>query len=140
MPDNKQKRNVDDSDTGNQKNQQGQEARQTKSAEGGMRQRQDEPLSDRGRGDRTFEPPAGEQGISNRADDMDEDNMENEGGQKTGQGQSQKGPAQSQKGPADQKGPAEKSDRAAGGNAGSKGQNVGQNRESDRGAGKKHVN
>jgi len=37
------------------------------------RQRSEEPLGDRGQGDRTWTPPAGEQGISNREDDAGDD-------------------------------------------------------------------
>jgi hypothetical protein len=36
------------------------------------RQTTDEPLGDRGQGDRTWSPPEGEQGISNRPDDQEE--------------------------------------------------------------------
>jgi hypothetical protein len=49
----------------------------------------DEPLGDRGTGDRTWSPPEGEQGISNRVEDEDdsafidedEDSDEDEGGE-----------------------------------------------------------
>ena len=36
-------------------------------------QRSDEPLGDRGQGDKTWSPDQGTQGISNRPDDQDED-------------------------------------------------------------------
>jgi hypothetical protein len=42
------------------------------------RQRPDEPLGDRGQGDKTWTPDAGEQGISNRADDEDPDAFEDD--------------------------------------------------------------
>ncbi len=81
-----------------------------------LEQDRNEPLGDRGQGDKTWTPPAGEQGLSNRADDDDADQEQNEDdatdnqGQKTVQGKSQQGPDS-------------KVGRSAGGNEGSKGQN-----------------
>ena len=44
----------------------------------GPRQRPDEPLGDRGQGDKTWTPDPGEQGISNRADDEGSDEMDDD--------------------------------------------------------------
>ena len=76
-----------------------------------LEQDRNESLGDRGQGDKTWQPPAGEQGISNRANDEDDDSETDNQGQKTVQGKNQKGPE-------------DKAGRTAGGNQGSKGQNL----------------
>ena len=76
-----------------------------------VEQDRNEPRGDRGQGDKQWEPSAGEQRTSKRANDEDEDNETDNGGQKTVQGKNQKGPEN-------------KVGRSAGGNEGSKGQNL----------------